>query len=333
MAISRRRFITVAGASAALAGFGFGVRPAHDAPLVAWRGYALGAEATIMLHHESPVAARRLIESCRAEIRRLESHFSLYDPESSLCRLNATGRLDDPSPDFLRLLADCRRFHEATDGAFDPSVQPIWTVYATHFRTGNSADGPPPTALAAAHRLVGFGAVGFGSASVTFGHPGMALTFNGIAQGYITDRVADLLRDSGITDTLVSLGETRVLGRHPTGRDWRIALDDGDDAPTLSLANAAVATSAGAASPFEPSGRHHHLFDPTMGRSTTPCRSVSVVAARATTADATSTALAVLPTARAADVLKATGARRALITRTDGRRLDHSAVATDAAAP
>ena len=52
----------------------------------------------------------------------------------------------------------------------------------------------------------------------------MAVTLNGIAQGYITDRVADLLRAEGLEKVMIDLGEIRTLGDHPEGRPWRVGL-------------------------------------------------------------------------------------------------------------
>ena len=37
----------------------------------------------------------------------------------------------------------------------------------------------------------------------------MAITLNGIAQGFITDRIADLLRNEGFEQAVVDLGEWR----------------------------------------------------------------------------------------------------------------------------
>src|SRR3546814_2935432 len=54
-------------------------------------------------------------------------------------------------------------------------------------------------------------------------------------------------------------------------------------------------TSGGYGTRFEPSGRHNHLMDPRSGRCAPANRSVSVVAEDATTADAVSTALSLLP--------------------------------------
>ena len=61
---------------------------------------------------------------------------------------------------------------------------------------------------------------------------------------------------------------------------------------TLMIENQAVASSAGAATRFEETGRHHHLFDPRTGTSTRRYRGITVVAANATTADALSTGFA-----------------------------------------
>ena len=71
----------------------------------------------------------------------------------------------------------------------------------------------------------------------------------GIAQGYITDRVVEILRDCGIRRTMADLGEARVLGTRPDGLPWQVGLADPDDPgrvrETLGLTDGAVATSGG----------------------------------------------------------------------------------------
>jgi len=160
------------------------------------------------------------------------------------------------------------------------------------------------------------------SRRIAFARPGMAVTLNGIAQGYITDRVAELLRRAGVDDVLVDLGETRGLGRHPSGRPWRVGLADPRDpartAREIDITDQAVATSGGYGTRFDPAGRYHHLFDPATGRSSRRCLSVSVVASRATVADGAATALAVMPIARAQGLLDALAPARALFTMADG---------------
>jgi thiamine biosynthesis lipoprotein len=77
------------------------------------------------------------------------------------------------------------------------------------------------------------------------------------------------------------------------------------------VASGALPTSGGYGTVFDALGRHHHLFDPKTGRSAHRCRSVSVTADTAVTADALSTALAVAPTDKAVGILRAGGGRAA----------------------
>ena len=202
-------------------------------------------------------------------------------------------------------------------------MQPLWQLYARHFaaRPGDP-DGPDSRALEAARGLVDYRAIDLGG-EVGYRQAGMAVTLNGIAQGYITDRVADLLRDAGFERVLVQLGETFAGLPPEPGAPWRVGVPDpaepGTLLATLELSELALATSSGLGTPFDAQGRHHHLFDPASGHSASRYRSVSVIAARATVADALSTALAILPPERAATCLRAAGAGRALLVHDDGR--------------
>jgi thiamine biosynthesis lipoprotein len=88
---------------------------------------------------------------------------------------------------------------------------------------------------------------------------------------------------------------------------------------TIDAVDVAIATSSGRATSFDAAGRHHHLFDPATGRSADAYASVSVVARRATTADALSTACAVSPTVMTTELLRQADAA-ALLVAADGSR-------------
>jgi thiamine biosynthesis lipoprotein len=157
---------------------------------------------------------------------------------------------------------------------------------------------------------------------VSFARRGMAATLNGIAQGYVTDRVADLLRNEGMTSVLVDMGEVFAMGRHPDGRPWRVGLPDSGkkagSAATLEVADSAVATSASHGTNFDPIGRFGHIFDPLTGRCMERSLSVTVTAPDATTADALSTALVAIPVERVPAMLSEMPRVTARITRMDG---------------
>ena len=153
----------------------------------------------------------------------------------------------------------------------------------------------------------------------------MAVTLNGVAQGCITDRVADLLRLRGFDDVLVELGEDWAAGRHPDGTPWQVGIADPRNPSAvlleLPLEGKALATSGGYGTWLDPGHRHHHLFDPASGRSASHHAGVSVVAARAIVADALSTALSVLPASAARATLATFGPATAYLIEPDGQQI------------
>jgi thiamine biosynthesis lipoprotein len=308
---TRRRFIAIAAVAASGAAFARAGSAASQ--LHTWRGVALGAEASIRLAHPDGDEARRLIDACVAEIARLERIFSLYRTDSALSRLNADGRLELPPLELVELLGRAASVSQATGGVFDVTVQPLWQRYAAHFATPGADPGGPD--VADVLPLVDWRGVHVAPTEIALARAGMAVTLNGIAQGYVTDRVADLLRAEGMDHVLIDLGETRALGTHPNGRPWRIGLTDPADptriAAHVPLAGLALATSGGYGTRFEVTGRHNHLIDPRTGRSAPALQSVSVLARDATTADAASTALSFLEDGEIGSALARLGALEA----------------------
>jgi FAD:protein FMN transferase len=295
---ARRRFLKVSAAAAALAALPARAGAA-GAQMFARAGVLLGADAEIRLYHRDARAAEAAIDACFAEAARLESVFSLHRADSALSRLNRNGQLDDPPPELVELLRAAIAFGHATGGAFDVTVQPLWDLYAGHFAGREAAaDGPAAADVARARDLVDYRRIEVDAGRIAFARRGMAVTLNGIAQGYITDRISALLRARGFDNVLVNLGEFRALGGHADGAPWRVAVPDPVQPwrrlRTLALADAALATSGGYGTQFDAAGRHHHLFDPRDGRSAGFYRSVSVLAPDATTADALSTGLSIL---------------------------------------
>lgn len=326
--LKRRRFLTIT-AGCGMAGLQAGL-PAQAAPVpVVWRGVALGALASMQLVHPDRAHARALLDQCLAEIERLEAIFSLYRPDSALSRLNAAGELAGPPVELVELLSFALALARASDGAFDPSVQPLLQLYYAHFsQAGAAAGGPAAARVRAALARVGFEQVEVGSARIRLARPGAALTLNGVAQGYITDRVAGLLRAGGLADLLLDLGEGRASGRRADGQPWRAAISDpanpsralfelalGSDGGLLP----ALATSGGYGSPFGADPRLHHLLDPRSGRSANQHASVTVAAPSATLADGLSTALSVLPAERGAALLARHPGARAWLVDARGR--------------
>jgi FAD:protein FMN transferase len=297
--LNRRRFVAISAAVAGLNLLPFGRTMSAEAEAVTWHGQALGAPATLTIHHYDRAAAERLVERVVVEVARLEAIFSLYRSDSALAELNRIGALAMPPGDLVELLEASHAIWESSEGVFDPTVQPVWVLLAKHFSAA-SADpaGPSEAQLGDALRLVGFGGVRFNRDRIAFARHGMALSLNGIAQGYITDRVVDLLRAGGIARSLVDMGEIRAMGTQFGDRPWRVGVDSAAEETVpltiLEIEDRAVATSRADGFRFDEAGRFNHLLDPRSGRGANRYRSVAVVAPDATTADALSTAFSLL---------------------------------------
>ena len=298
MAVTRRRFITISAAMALLPA----VARAGQGATRQWTGQALGARASIRLDHPDgeAIAARAM-----AEIARLEDILSLYRPASALSRLNGAGRLDNPPFELLECLSLAGSVHRASGGRFDPTVQPLWALWAEAAANGRR---PDAGAIEAVLRRTGWDKVRLDAAAITLA-PGTALTLNGIGQGYVADRVAALLEAEGLTDILVDTGELRALGGAPDGGDWPVRLETGARLP---LRQRSLATSAPLGTTFDQGGRDGHILDPVTGRPTpAQWRAISISAPSAAIADALATAACLVPDRAGIDAMAASfeGAR------------------------
>lgn len=305
--LRRRRFLGIAGfaSAAALTHCSRPVRERDAAPAWHWEGILFGAEASVVLHGVDAAQGEQLTRACFSRMRELESLFSLYQPDSAVCRLNRDGFLKDPPDGFRELLEHALQVSRRTNGIFDITVQPLWELYAQHYRHERATGIPSKELLELALAKVDYRAIESSEDRVSFAQAGMAVTFNGIAQGYITDQVSDFLRREGMTQTLVHMGEYRALGAHPEKRPWNlgIRLPGSPDAilDEVALEDRALAVSGGYGHVFDVEGLHHHLFHPRTAGHLPAKRSVCVTAPRATDADAYATASAVIDesTARA----------------------------------
>lgn len=265
--LSRRRFLSVCAMAGALSSIPWSNALA-SVPLHRWNGILLGANVSLTLAHPDRGRAHEIFKTCVMEIKRLENIFTLYDSHSELSRLNVNGFLQNPSPEMVDILRLSRTYHNITEGAFDVTVKPL--------EEGKSPD------------LVSLDKLHINQKEIRFEKPGMGITLNGIAQGYITDRITDLLKAEGLKNVLVELGEKRAIGLHPSGRPWLLAIQGREE--SVSLADKALATSA---SRNADTGKRH-IVSPSGGHYACNHNAVSVIADKATMADALSTGFLLL---------------------------------------
>lgn len=271
---TRRRFLSISAAAVAFPSL------SSAAPVYTWQGVALGARATLRLAHPD---AEAICTRVATEISRLEDIFSLYRPDSSLMQLNSAGRLDAPPFELLECLSLAGAVHRASAGRFDPTIQPLWASYAEASALGKL---PTAEALSIAQAKTGWTHVHINASAIVL-QPSMALTLNGIAQGYIADRVAEMLTTEGLSNVLINTGEFRAVGTHPDGHPWPVKLAGGGEVP---LAARALATSAPLGTTFDEAARVAHILDPRDGQPVKPVwREITISAPSAALADALST--------------------------------------------
>lgn len=280
---TRRRFLTILAGTALLPIIG----ARANASTRQWHGIALGAEARIILDHPD---ADQLIPLAVAEVHRLERVFSLYRNDSDLSKLNRDGNLADPAFELVELLSICSRLHATTSGAFDPTVQALWSLYARQHSSGLS---PTQKQIVIARTLTGWAHVEYAADHISFSRPGVTMTLNGIAQGFIADKVTALFKRHGISNVLVDTGELAALGSTPDGAPWSVKLGS-RDGEEIQLSDAAIATSAPLGTTFNAGGTVGHIINPRTGYPGGNWSAVSVLSQTAAEADGLSTAFCLM---------------------------------------
>jgi thiamine biosynthesis lipoprotein len=316
---SRRRFLFLLGGAGGLAAL-----PALRSTLkkVERTSWALGADVSITTLHEDALDAERAIDDAFAELERIEEAMSLYRPQSQICRLNRDGVLENPDPYLVTVLRAAAETSERSGGAFDATVQPLWSLYSEARASGAL---PSPEAIRAAARRVDWRNVDVTEQRIRFRADGMAITLNGIAQGFAADRVQAALQARGIRHALVNTGEFGSLGRRADGTPWTVGIQH-PRRPDAYVALAALegrflSTSGDYATSFSDDFRHHHIFDPRTGLSPTEFSSVTVLARSGMEADALTKVLFVQGPGRGLDHVRAVPGADALCCLKDGRML------------
>ena len=246
----------------------------------------MGAEVSLTLHG----GAQADLNAAIAEIARMEKLFSIYDPLSEVSQINRNGggTLSAASVDLFAL---CNQVHHLTHGLFDPTIQPVFKA-------------------ALAQKALPWHLVGWDQVTLEPDHLHLGkkqeLTLNGIAQGYATDRVRDLLVARGFTKALVSVGEHGAIGG-----PFRLGLQDPvyGLVGTRTLQDGSIATSSPGAMRL---GAGTHILSP-YGETVPYWSTVTVEAESAALADGLSTALCLASRTQIEDIAKATNVRVTLI--------------------
>ena len=287
--INRRKFLNITAMTLALP-FCSNSLFANIQEKITWKGIALGADSNMTLFHKDKSYAKESLNICINEIKRLENIFSLFDNNSSISQLNKEGYILNPPKELVEVLNFANNISENTNGAFDATVQPLWIIHKSYSKHKNIAI--LNDEIQKVKNLISYKNIEINKNKIYFKKENMQITLNGIAQGYITDKITNILEQRGFTNVLVNLGEFNSIGGYDENRDWNIATPYLNDIKYLKLNNNAIASSGGYGTRFDE--KYHHLFDTKTGTSANYINSVTIKASNAMLADALSTAVFVM---------------------------------------
>ncbi|MGS0740899.1 FAD:protein FMN transferase [Glaciimonas sp. GG7] len=261
---------------------------------------AFGTTIALQVLHHDQRQAELAIEDAIHAAKKIDTLMSIYSEKSQVFQLNRDGRLSNPDPHLLVVLKESQRLSALTNGAFDITVQPLWQLFSTAALSNKL---PSPAEVAHANTLVNWQDLSVDAQQIRLRTTGMAITLNGVAQGYAVDLALAAVRARGIQDALLDTGEFISTGTKTPDRRWIVGVQDPrhTDAFTtaLQMDGRSVATSGDYETTFSPDFVHHHIFDPSTGDSPLELASVTVVAPTGLLADGLSTALFVLGSEKA----------------------------------
>jgi thiamine biosynthesis lipoprotein len=232
------------------------------------------------------------------EVNRLSALMNRFDEKSPVARLNKDGVLKDAHPDIIEVMSSALRYYGMTGGAFDITVKPVLDLFTRKFSNGKE-EYPSENEIAAARALVGSDKIEIKGRDIYLKKPGMGITLDGIAVGYIVDRASAILLEGKIENHLIDAGgDIKAMGVRADGRPWTVAIQDpvrkDNHLDLIHLTDIAVTTSGNYENYFDREKIFHHIVNPKTGRSPVLNISASVIAPTTMEADALATSLMVM---------------------------------------
>lgn len=226
---------------------------------------------------------------------------STYIPDSEISTFNLKGKVSFQLPYFYEVLEASNAVHQATGGAFDPTVGPL--VDAWGFGDGKFI-GPDSTQVDSLLEFIGLDKIKYDMNYASKEVPGVKLNFSAIAKGQAIDVVAEWLASQGMKNYMVEIGgEVRAQGKNLEGEIWTIGIETPDEKrigglfDAIYLENQGMATSGNYRNYriLEDGRKVAHTIDPSTGYpKMQTLLSATVIAPTCMLADAYATACMVL---------------------------------------
>ena len=264
----------------------------------------------------------RILDGAFTLCGKYEKLLSATVKESDIYRINHSGGEPvEVSQETAELLKRVSGYCRLSDGAFDITIYPVKELW--NF-TGESSVIPDAKALSDAAAKVDYTRMAVKGTTVRLPE-GMGIDLGAVAKGFIADRLAEYLRDSGVTSAIIDLGgNIYALGHKPDGTLWRAGIrkpfSDGE-ADVVETADSSVVTSGVYQRYFEKDGKlYHHILRSSDGM---PCEtglySVTVISPSSEQCDALSTVCMLLGYERSLPLLSECKGVKAVFITSEGK--------------
>lgn len=258
----------------------------------------MGTFVSMTLIHTSRDEAEEAMGKAFEEIKRLVGMMDRFNETTAIGLLNREGIIRDIPKEMSRVVSKGLEYHRLSRGYFDITVKPVVDLF---YKMGKSANSNLPTdkEIAQVLSLIGSEKIEMGAGTIRFKRPGMGITLDGIAKGYIVDKAAMVLTEKGIENFLINAGgDIRTSGSKQDKKPWTIAIQDpqkkGQYPDIIHMRDGAIATSGNYEVYFDKEKMLHHIVNPRTGMSPLSQASVSVTARTTMDADALSTSVFIM---------------------------------------
>ena len=174
--------------------------------------------------------AKDLQPEIEAEMKEVDSALSPFNKQSIITAIN-NNQKTSLNKKFTEVFNLAEKISRETDGAFDITVAPLVNEWGFGFKKGVD---PSKHAIDSLRQIVGYQKVALKDGKIVKQDPRINLDCSGVAKGYGSDCVANLLRRHGIENFMVEIGgEVVTSGINPDRVPWRIGVTKPVDDPTL----------------------------------------------------------------------------------------------------
>lgn len=263
--------------------------------------YMLGSPFEVTAVAKDTVKANEYIDLALAETKRIENLISDWIPTTQISQVNSNAGIKSVKVDVevFELVERAIKISQITAGAFDisyASMDKIWKF------DGSMKTMPTAEAIKKSVEKIGYKNIILNKIEHTIflKLAGMKLGLGGIGQGYIADKVKDLLFSKGCLSGIINVsGDINAWGKQPDGKLWSIGivnpLNKNKVFATFPLEDSAVETSGSYEKYVVFNGiRYSHIIDPRTGYPAKGIVSVSVFAKQTEIADAMATGIFVM---------------------------------------